>query len=261
MPFDCFEDALKSTYDKIKRRHSSIDSFDVVQEVVKYRNYWRPDEIRVVLLAESHVYTSDDDFKIKLEYTGFKMSPNYHSRFVRFVYCLGYSEPRLYANSPVNPHFKNPGTWQFWKLFCACDSESQKIDCAPYLKGTTGNIGIRINNKIELLKRLKEKGIWLVDSSIAGINKLQRKQREEIILTSWNEYVKQVIEAAKPKAIVCIGKTVWDTLENEIRKMSLSHDYIHQPQAHLTSKEREIEHKKLQRICSEYCTSQSPPRY
>jgi hypothetical protein len=247
-------ETLESTYRKIRELYDKVDSYDVVGEVDKYRNYWKPDNVNVILLAESHVYTSDEDFKIELNYSRFeKLNLMYPRRFVRFVYCIGYSEPELFANKPLNPSFKNPGTWQFWKIFCACASEDKEIEFNTVLKGTTRNFVERINNKIDLLSKLRAKGIWLVDSSIAGINKFKRNQRKKIILISWNNYIENLIEETKPKIIICIGKTVWDVLKSRIEEMNFPCDYINQPQAHLTSKEREKEHKKLKELCSKYC--------
>ena len=204
---------LERTYEKIKELNCDTDSYSVAKEVENYRNYWRPNKINVILLAESHVFTPDIDFKIRLDYSGFnKLASNYPRKFVRFVYCIGYSEPKLFANKPLNPNFKNPGTWQYWKLFCACASNSPKIRYDSVLKGSVKNFKDRINNKIDLLERLRKKGIWLVDSSIVGINKLHRKWREEIIAASWNNYVKHLITESKPKYLMCIGKTVWDVL-------------------------------------------------
>jgi hypothetical protein len=248
------EVSLERSYEKIKELHSHIDSYNVVKEVENCRNYWRPNRINVILLAESHVFTSDVDFKIELDYSDFnKLASNYPRKFVRFVYCIGYSESGLFASRPLYPDFKNPGTWQYWKLFCACASDSPKIRYDSVLKGSTKNLKDRVNNKIDLLERLREKGIWLVDSSIVGINKLPRKQREEIIALSWNNYVKHLIKESKPKYLICVGKTVWNLLERKIKEMGIPSNYVNQPQAHLTSAEREKEHKKLQGICSTYC--------
>ena len=203
-------------------------------------------------MAESHVFTSDVDFKIRLSYSDFsKLSLNYPKKFVRFVYCIGYSESRLFANRPLNPNFRNPGTWQYWKLFCACTSDSPKIRYCPVFKGSTKNLKDRVNNKIDLLERLRKKGIWLVDSGIVGINNLPRKQREEIIAISWNNYVKSLIKKSNPRYVICIGKTAWDVLEDKFKQIGIrDYNYVYQPQAHLASAKREKEHKKLQRICS-----------
>jgi hypothetical protein len=251
-------EALKLTYGKIKELFNDVDSYDVVKEVDRYRNYWKPHKVSVVLLAESHVFTSDEDSRIEMNYSRFeKLNSGYPRKFVRFVYCLGYSEPRLFANKPSNPSFKNPGTWQFWKIFCACASESEKIKCNAVLKGTTRNLIDRINNKIDLLNKLRVKGIWLVDSSIVGINKLPRNQRERIVLMSWNNYAEHLVGEARPKTIIVIGKTVLDVLESKIKRMNIPYYSVSQPQAHLTSEERVREHEELRRLCSKYCAKSS----
>jgi len=250
--------SLEQAYNRIKDAYGQIDSFKIVKDVVNYRNFWKPlGRINVILLAESHVYTSDEDFKIELDYSNFGRLnlSNYPRSFVRFVYCIGYSEPKLYANKPTDPNFKNPGTWQYWKLFCACASDTPRIDCSPILKGSNPNFISRINKKITLLENLKKKGIWLVDSSIVGINRLPRvDQRKEIIAKSWNSHVKNIVKESKPQIVICIGTTVKDATERDIKAMGIRCDYIHQPQAHLTSSEREQEYRKLQNVCNRYCT-------
>jgi|WetSurMetagenome_2_1015567.scaffolds.fasta_scaffold199712_1 hypothetical protein len=246
---------LEQTYEKIRSSHGKIDSYDVVREVVNYRNYWKPNnEVNVVLLAESHVFTSILDYKIKFDYTNFKrLETNYPDNFVRFVYCLGYSEPKLFATKPLDPNFKNPGTWQYWKLFCTCASKGTEINCDPVLKGTTLSFISRINNKISVLEELRKKGVWLVDSSIVGINKIEDdKERKEIIALSWKNHVRHLVENSNPKFIVCIGKNVYSVVEKDIKSMNIQFDYIHQPQAHLTSREIRLEHQKLHKICSTY---------
>jgi hypothetical protein len=255
---ECSGEVLDLTYRKIKELYDGVDSYDVVNEVNKYRNYWKPDKINVVLLAESHVFTSDEDFKIEMNYSGLSaLNPSYPRSFVRFVYCIGYSESTLFANRPSNPNFRNPGTWQYWKIFCACASESEKIDYSAILKKTTKSLFDRVNNKIGLLNKLKDKGIWLVDSSIVGLYKKGEKPprniTERIVLTSWNNYVKYIIRESKPKIMICIGKTVWDVLESKIKEMNIQCDWINQPQAHLTREEREKQYKKLNKLCSEHC--------
>jgi hypothetical protein len=44
----------------------TLESFDVVRAVDKYRQYWRPPgkRVRIILLAESHVYTNEKDYEV-----------------------------------------------------------------------------------------------------------------------------------------------------------------------------------------------------
>jgi hypothetical protein len=244
---------LKQAYDKIiefiKNQNVKVDSFQVVNEVDKYRNYWKPERVNVILLAESHVFTSDDDFKIKINYSNFKeLIPNYPDGFVRFVYCIGYSESDIFSNHP-NSSFINPGTWQYWEIFSACASS----DLNTVLKKEMPRHVERIKNKINLLKKLREMGIWLVDSSIAGINGLPNKLKREIIMLSWNNYVKNIVLDENPKAIIFIGKPVKDVLKDEIDSKSIKSFFQPQPQARLSLTEREKVLENYQNICSLYC--------
>jgi hypothetical protein len=249
-------ETLESAYERIKELYTRVDSLDVVKEVDKYRNYWKPSQTNVILLAESHVYTSDEDLKTRIDYSGYKdLIPNYPEIYVRFVYCFGYAEHSLLKYAFPNMKLKG-GTPQFWKIFTVCASENDNFDFDA-IKKTTTETDERIRNKISLLNKLRKKGIWLVDGSIVGLynegKKPPSRVMEEILRTSWDHYVKKLVVGAKPKYVMCIGKFVRDTLNDKIAETNIPYDYIHQPQAHLTSEEREKEYRKLQRICFEYC--------
>ena len=94
---------LENAYFTIKRllpKPNLIDSLNVVKTVEEYRQFWKPKTVKVILLAESHVFTTQDEYNLKLnEYWIQKLlgseSMDYPRNFVRFVYCLGYGEKRL----------------------------------------------------------------------------------------------------------------------------------------------------------------------
>ena len=246
---------LKEAYNKIKELNCNVDSFEVVNEVDKYRNYWKPKKANVILLAESHVFTSDDDFKIKINYSNYKdLIPNYPEGYVRFVYCFGYAEHSLLENTTISKKLKL-GTPQFWKIFSASISKNEQFNFDAIKKSTT-KTDERIRNKINLLKKLRDEGIWLVDSSIVGLynkgEKPSHREMKEIILISWDNYVKGLIINANPKFIVCIGKFVLNSLEDRIKEIGIPYDFIYQPQARCFS---EKDYKKLQQICSKYKNS------
>ncbi len=81
---------LRECYEWVRRIDPDldIDSFEVAEEVSRLRQFWKPETVRVVLLAESHAYTSQKDF-VDWEAT---RSP-YHGKIVRFVYCLANRPP------------------------------------------------------------------------------------------------------------------------------------------------------------------------
>jgi len=58
------EASIDRTYRLIKENvlHSiRIDSFEVVRQVQEYRQFWRSDEINVILLTESHVFSDKQE--------------------------------------------------------------------------------------------------------------------------------------------------------------------------------------------------------
>lgn len=254
--FDEPEGRLETAHRRIKELYPNLDSYNVVREVDKYRNYWRPTQTNVILLAESHVFTSDEDFKTKIDYSGYKeLLPDYPEGYVRFVYCLGYAEHSLLKNTLLNKNLRL-GTPQFWKIFTVCVSENGIFDFDA-IKKTTTKTDERIRNKICLLNKLRCKGVWLVDGSIVGLYNKGKKPpsriMQGILRTSWDLYVKDLVLNAKPKYIMCIGKFVRETLKDKIAETGIPFDYIRQPQAHLTAEERAREYAKLQDICSDYC--------
>lgn len=68
------------------------EPYKSVKLVENYRQYWRPDpnNVRVILLAESHVFTTGSDRKFKI--TPIDGLPDYSKQYAKFVYCLAYGE-------------------------------------------------------------------------------------------------------------------------------------------------------------------------
>ena len=85
---------LRTCYDEIKKiaLDQILDSFEVVKEVDRYRDFWKPQKPRIILLAESHVHTCDEDFAHRWSYPD---DGTYHGNLVRFVYCLANGERDL----------------------------------------------------------------------------------------------------------------------------------------------------------------------
>jgi len=218
--FDHSRPSLKQCYDTIKGLVSSADTLEVVKEVEKYRNLWRPKTVKVILLAESHVHTSNDDFR---EWS-FGRNPTYSGRLVRFVYCLGYGENLVKISS-------NPGTSQFWKILYSCVNEvSDKKDFAPILKSMTRDRDQRLRNKIDLLMKLKNAGIWLLDASIIGIDKEAATVRKTVLLGSWDTYTGLLLRELRPRHIIVIGIGVGRTLKDRILDLATPYNVIPQPQ-------------------------------
>src|SRR5271166_1129220 len=93
----------------------AAEPFEVLERVEQHRVYWRPLKPSVVLLAESHVYTTADELRRSLRPT-VELPKGVPRGFVRLVYCLGYGENELLDERIA----KNSGTAQFWKIFKSC---------------------------------------------------------------------------------------------------------------------------------------------
>jgi hypothetical protein len=220
-----------------------------VRLVEAYRRYWKPATVRVVLLAESHVFTSDEDRRIAIPPVDDLQG--YPTQYARFVYYLGIGERDL-TNDPHHP--RRDGTPQFWKVLYACDNRVENLeDFIPVLGGTP--FPQRLQNKIHLLKNLRAKGIWLVDASIvavyrSGVN-VSGRSRTEVLRESWESYTKLVVTSANPERVICVGKGVARVVENDLQAIFPGrHEVIPQPNARLTSEEHMENFQRCYEICN-----------
>ncbi|MEM2130266.1 MAG: hypothetical protein QXZ70_06680 [Candidatus Bathyarchaeia archaeon] len=243
--------SIEKTYELIKKNipQVPIDPFEVVRQVEEYRLFWKPNKTKVVLLAESHVYTDTKDYKIKCK----EIIPGYPVHYVRFVYCLGYGENDLLERKIEN----NTGTPQFWKIFSSCvASNIYDLGFNKVLKTKTPIFQQRLQNKIGILYKMQRKGIWLLDASIVGLYRSGVKNFEEtrrIIEISWDNHIANVIKELEPKFIIIIGKKVENILGSKLKSFATPYKTMPQPQARVNSQEQLERFKEYQRICAKYC--------
>ncbi len=239
--------SLNETYKKIANiLGDEAEPLESVQLVEAYRRFLKPEKVRVILLAESHVFTCNEDRKIEIPTIA--ELPGYPAKYARFVYCLGYGERNLTTN-PLHP--KRDGTPQFWKILISCrDNVTSASDFAPVLGHTT--YSQRLQNKIALLNDLRDKEIWLVDASIIALYKNGKKVRGMFNAhqESWRSYTRNVVFSAKPEHVICIGKGVASIVEGDLKKeLPGRYTVIPQPNAHLSSEEHMSNFMTYSRIC------------
>ncbi len=242
---------LRDAYDQIQFRFPGLvlDSFKVATDVVDHRNFWKPPAVRTMLLAESHVYTTESENSFRIDYPKELNQYNLPQNFVRLVYCLAYGEQLL---SPQT--IKNTGTWQYWKIFAACASDTPKIDYSPVLKCNNYSEQKRILDKFSILLKLKEKGVWLVDCSSVALygraGKRTSKQKRDILRICWETYIRSLIEETKPKFVLIIGKRVGKIVESDLIRMGIPTMVQPQPQARLSSEKQAQVLQIYQQICN-----------
>lgn len=234
-----------------------IDSIPVVEEVEKLRNYWRPDRPRIILLAESHVRTRLQDYECTLDSGLLRQFdiPGYPIHFVRFVYCLAAGEPQFLDPAAK---VKNASKTQFWKLLWSCchNPSSEQFE---FTRKMTPDFEERVLMKVQLLKLLKKRGVWLLDASIVGINKLNSGLKRRSIQTSWSGYVSPLIRSLerRPEHIVVIGKGVSSSIpELGARRGTWGktpYDVISQPQDHISAEEHFNNRVRLYEVCEDEC--------
>lgn len=252
------KESIEKTYRLIQRsilQYTLIDSLEVVNQVEQYRQFWKPEETNIVLLAESHVYTDKKDSKMKCDRTILhRIIPNYPLPFVRFVYCLGYGENELLIR--VRTDRRNAGTPQYWKIFSSCVAESEDdLGFDKILKTGTPSLSLRLRNKVDILRKMKKKGVWLLDASIVGLygsGEKDYKVTERILGICWRNYISDIMEEANPKHIIVIGKGVGGILNRKLRRLTIPFTVIPQPQARGTSDWQLENYRKYQRVCLKY---------
>lgn len=242
---------LRECYGAMTNEFSVLDEpWESVALVEKYRQYWRPENPRVILLAESHVYTSNEDRACKTNMANWNLS-GYPENYANFVYCLAYGETSLIkGRAPAH----NSGTPQFWKLFYSCQNYVKSNNdftnnSDSILHQGTSDDNRRILNKIKLLRNLQKRGIWLVDASIMAIYQKPQQIKNKAVRLSWERHTRQIVKNANPAHVIVIGQGVADTLGNNI---PCDYTVISQPNAFLTAGQLLGDFQKYFRLCKKY---------
>ena len=190
-----------------------LESLAAAQCVERHRFDWRPEVVHTLLLAESHVFTSDHELQL-MRGPHNLAAQQLNQIFARFVYCLGYGE--IEFAGPTLPQTK--GTPQYWKLFASCVRPPSNEAFAPILKGGNPSFLGRIRAKLSLLDQLRALGVWLVDASAIGLyspggSRPHDADYERVLKCSWDTYTGRLVVDAKPHSVVVIGKGVASALQ------------------------------------------------
>ena len=162
--------------------------------------------------------------------------------FVRLVYCLGYGENDILDRRISEP--SNTGTPQFWRIFASCIAGPQRSADFRATLGSSIPSHVRVANKLALLGRLRDVGVWLLDASPAALYspagaKPSSRIIDQAIDLGYELYVRHAVEAAAPSEIVCVGRGVGDVLGARLRRIGASITVVPQPNARLTTDEHD----------------------
>lgn len=198
--------------------------------VEAYRWAWRPQHLRTVLIAESHIYTTPGDLDLVVDGERLPaIAPREPLSFARIVYCLGYGEPELLSGSPER---RNAGTRQFWDLFGRLAGTGQQPR-----KGDGHTLAQRLQWKVTTLRQLQQAGIWVLDASAHAIYAPGGQRLPDRVSTAlhrqwWQDYGRPLLAESGAMPWI-IGKTVADTFARLGVPMA---GWIYQPGAGRSSK-------------------------
>jgi hypothetical protein len=189
---------LRDAYDQLGRLLPEVESIEALERAEAHREFWRPENVRVVLLAESHVFTGAADLERRIvRLPGAPVGTPLG--FVRLVYCLGYGENDILDRRISEP--PNSGTPQFWRIFASCIEGSPRSADFRATLGSSVPSHVRVANKLALLSRLREAGVWLLDASPAALygpggTKPGSRTIDQAIDLGYELHVRHAIEAA-----------------------------------------------------------------
>jgi len=178
------------------------ESASYLQAVAAWRHAWRPERVRLVLLAESHVGEHPGDSRIAvmpLRWIGRSLPDPY----VRLIYCLGYGESSICTRPPES----NGGTPQFWNIF-----GQVALGQSQPRKGES-SFQQRLRWKVRVLEELRQRGIWLQDASPLGVylgrgKRLDQRHYVQLLRDGYQRYVLPSFADDAPEQIWVIGKGV-----------------------------------------------------
>ena len=241
------EDKLRACYDELHALlGDNAEPWESVKLVEEYRQYWRPKTVRIILLAKSHVHTTDEERKFEVSCKGLPNYPHdYPRNYARTIYCLAHGDNYLINCSKV-PTKNDVGMQQYWQLLYSCENcVKVTSDFASLFINRTPNYKERIPNKINLLNSLRKRGIWLVNTSIMALTEI----RQKALQISWDKYTGQIVKEANPVHIIVIGTGVGNALQERLPD---NHTVIPAPGSHLQKKEFFYNWRKYYKLCREH---------
>ncbi|KAL7543162.1 hypothetical protein ACHAXR_012463, partial [Thalassiosira sp. AJA248-18] len=267
----CCPQYVKPTFGLLRSAHTALknllpkgdcEEWEVVQLARRYYNAWRPKETKVILLAESHAFTSKERALHGAGLDEGILHDTYFGprEFLSLVYCLSYGENESLSGQANDK--TNKGTPQFWALLAACargvdhvaktNTKSTKsfssLFAADLLKGGNLPVEQRLEAKLQVLEDLRRRGIWLLDASLFGwyISQPQEYSRSSIsnevhrkaksrppkelkipsLVLSWELFTKHLIrdvaEEGNLKLLIPIGMEVEAALTRERMEDAIS---------------------------------------
>lgn len=205
--------------------------------------------MNLIVLSESHSRTKLDilDRQILPEHQDL-VTKEYHKGHVNLVHCLTYGEPWLAGITSEQDGSIARGTPTFWRILSVLSGEQQHMtedddeydDAFAHVVKKQADKTERVKAKIAVLDRMKKNGIGFLDISpihiflAAGVKVATNKTtgtkyntpskvlpasvKNAIINLCWDHYMAPLLEIARPKHFVVLGKSLTQAIGVEVLK-------------------------------------------
>jgi len=212
--------------------------YEVIRAAETHRQFWKPEVVRTLLIAESHVFTSGVirmcepriDELSTASGVDLKGLPR---EYVRVIYCLASGENWLLTNKEA----KNASVWQFWDIFSTLANDRPQLirRCSKCRRVEGAEMCVipnaleRLTHRVKTLVKLREKGVWLIDASAHALYGLDcRPHNVDHHLTWWKYFGSELVTRLKPQAVVFVGLGVQRALGVEVSEAcsSIGNDRI-----------------------------------
>jgi hypothetical protein len=217
------------------------ESVEIAIEVERHRWFWRPKQPELILLAESHVLTTDRDTDFRTDETTISSFRRRNAKlppdcFVRLVYCLAYGESELLSQQPA--HISNPGTPSYWDIFGRV-----AFRCPQPRREDGAGFNDRMRWKVDTLRELYKMGIWLLDASVHAIY-LRNQVRLPLAIQQrlhkqwWEGYGRFLMGNCEFPKVWVIGKTVHNCITTAQFADWTCEGWVYQPNAPVNNPNR-----------------------
>jgi len=208
------------------RLGGTAESAAYLASVTAWRNAWRPERVRVLLVAESHVAELRGDIEVSVAPPAWAQR-HLPTSFCRLIYCLGYGESEICSPAPAK---NSTGTLGFWDIFGAIAGGLQPMQ--PRRGASTPEH--RLQWKLDVLSWLRRNGVWLVDACVAGVylpggrRMASGETYNEMVRQSFDQFVWPSVSNEHPEQVWVIGSGVRQALAHH--KAVRRSRWITQPQ-------------------------------
>ena len=177
-----------------------FDAEATLDRVDAWRDAWRPARVRALIVADSHEAGLPGDERVQVAVPGVGDLP---TSYARVVHCPGYGESDLCKPMPR----ANRGALPRWDLLGQV-ALGDGSTLPPSL-----DLHARIAWKLDVLRRLKARGIWFAHASVVAVRGEGGRHEtgrvyDALLRDSWERFVWPSVADDAPVRVWTVGRPV-----------------------------------------------------